>query len=123
MKLILRIAINAAALWAATRFVEGISIGDDVTGLVIVAVIFGIVNALVRPIVALLTFPITLVTLGLFSLAINAAMLMLTDRLSDTLNIAGDLPSQFVTALIASIVISVISTVLGMVLVDDDRRN
>lgn len=125
MNLILRIAINAAALWAATRFVDGISIGgsdDDVTGLVIVAVVFGIVNTLVRPVVALLTFPITLVTLGLFSLAINAAMLMLTDRLSDTLNIAGDLPSQFVTALVASIVISVVSTVLGMVLVDDDHR-
>lgn len=120
MKLLLRIVINAAALWVATRLVDGIDIGGDVTGLVVVAIVFGIVNAFVRPIVAILTFPITLVTLGLFTLVINALMLMLTDRLSDTLNIGGATSDQFITALVAGIVISIVSTVLNTLLVDDD---
>ncbi len=123
MKLLLRIVINAAALWVATRLVHGIDIGGDVTGLVVVAIVFGIVNAFVRPIVAILTFPITLVTLGLFTLVINALMLMLTDRLSDTLNIGGATSDQFITALVAGIVISIVSTVLNTLLVDDDDRS
>jgi len=123
VKLLLRIVINAAALWVATRLVHGIDIGGDVTGLVVVAIVFGIVNAFVRPIVAILTFPITLVTLGLFTLVINALMLMLTDRLSDTLNIGGATSDQFITALVAGIVISIVSTVLNTLLVDDDDRS
>lgn len=123
MKLLLRILINAAALWAATRLIDGIAIGGDVAGLLVVAVVFGVVNAFVRPLVALLTFPITLVTLGLFTLVINALMLMLTDRLSATLDIAGTASDQFVTALVAGIVISIVSTVLSAMLVEDDDRS
>ncbi|MCE7938575.1 hypothetical protein DCC79_02045 [bacterium] len=123
MKLLLRIVINAAALWAATRLIDGIAIGGDVAGLLVVAVVFGVVNAFVRPLVALLTFPITLVTLGLFTLVINALMLMLTDRLSATLDIAGTASDQFVTALVAGIVISIVSTVLSAMLVEDDDRS
>lgn len=114
MNIILRILINAAALWVAARFIDGITLSDRPVRILIVAVIFGLVNALVRPVVKFLTFPITMVTLGLFILVINAAMLQLTDWLSDDLNVTGFWPS-----VLGGVVISLVSWA-GSVFLDDD---
>lgn len=119
MRIILRILINAAALWVAAQLVSGIEVVGGTVNLLIVALIFGLVNAFIRPIVKLLTLPLTVVTLGLFALVINAGMLLLTSWLSSALVLSGGWVEQIVTAFIASIVISIVSTVLGWFLPDD----
>ncbi len=71
---VFRAVIAAVGLWIATRWVDGIRI-DDATTLVLAGALLGVVNAFVRPVMIVLTFPITLATLGLFLLVVNAAML------------------------------------------------
>lgn len=114
MRIVIRVLINAAALWVAARLIDGITLSDRVVTILIVAAIFGLVNAVVRPVVTVLTFPITLLTLGLFILVINAAMLLLTDWLSDGIRVDG-----FGDALLGGIVISVVSWFLSVFLDDD----
>lgn len=118
MKLILRILINAIAIWLTSYLIPGFNLSGDWVNLLIVAVIFGLVNALIRPIVKLLTLPINVMTLGLFTLVINTLMLMLTAWLSGSLTLEGGLVTSFFTACIAALVISVISTVLSWLLPD-----
>ncbi len=120
MKLIIRLIINAIALWAAAYLVNGIHLTDKIGGVLIVALIFGLINAIIRPILKLLSFPFIIVTLGLFTLVINALMLMLTDALaSDYLAVAG-----FGAAFWGAIVISLVSWLLNVFLKDDkeDRK-
>ena len=118
MKLILRILINAFAIWLAAMLLEGFNFSGSLLNLIIVAIIFGLVNALIRPIVKLLTLPITLITLGLFSLVINMLMLMFTVWLSGSLNLTGGLFENFLIAFVAAIIISVVSTILSWLLPD-----
>jgi len=118
MKLILRILINAFAIWLTAMLLEGFNFSGSFLNLILVAIIFGLVNALVRPIVKLLTLPITLITLGLFTLVINMFMLMLTVWLSGSLSLTGGLFENFLVAFVAAIIISVISTVLSWFLPD-----
>jgi putative membrane protein len=118
MKLILRILINAAALWVTAMFFSGITFSGDWKGLLVVAIVFGLVNALIRPLVKLLTLPITVVTLGLFTLVINALMLWLTALISPNLTVEGGLLAGFFNALIGSIIISIISMILSWFLPD-----
>lgn len=117
IKLLLRFAINVVAIWAATYIVPGLTLMGDVLSWLVVALIFGLVNALIRPIVKLLTLPISIVTLGLFSLVINAFMLMLTGWLTPFLVIEGPV-FGFVPALLGSIIISLVSTVLNWLFKD-----
>jgi putative membrane protein len=127
-KLIIRLIINAIALWVASYVVNqvrpgGMYVTTQLPGLLIVALIFGLVNALIKPIVRLLTCPINFFTLGLFTLVINAAMLILTGRL--TAFVAGNeqmAVAGFVPALLGGLVISIVSTFLSFSLADDDRR-
>lgn len=121
MKLLLRIIINMVAL-AATAYLMGsrMEMSGGWVGLLVVALIFGIVNAFIRPIVKLFSLPITCLTLGLFTLVINAGMLLLTAFLAGSLlNISGGALDKIVTAFLAAIVISIISGVLSWFLVDD----
>ena len=83
-RLIIRWLINAAALWAAAELVSGIGY-EGWSALLIVALIFGLVNALIRPVLSLLTCPLQVLTLGLFTIVINALMLLLTSWLADQL--------------------------------------
>ena len=78
MKFLMRILITAVALWAATRLVSGITYHGSWLGLAGVALVFGILNSFVRPILSFLAFPLLIVTLGLFTFVLNAVMLMLT---------------------------------------------
>ena len=113
MRLLIRWAINAAALWIAAYFLPDVSISGSILDLFIVAAIFGLVNAFIKPILKLLTLPINLLTLGLFTLVINALMLLLTGWVSDALVINGFFPALF-----AGVIISIVSTILSWILPD-----
>ena len=118
MKLIFRILINAFAIWLTSMLLSSFSFSGSAVNLIIVAVIFGLVNALIRPIVKLLTLPITLVTLGLFTLVINTLMLILTVWLSDSLSLTGGMFENLLVAFVAAIIISVVSMILSWFLPD-----
>ena len=118
MKLLLRIAINAVAIWITSLILSGFTFSGSLINLLIIGIIFGLVNAVIRPIVKLLTLPINIFTLGLFTLVINTLMLMLTVWLSGSLSFEGGIFGSFLTAFIAAIIISIISTVLSWFLPD-----
>jgi putative membrane protein len=99
---IFRALISAIGLWIATRWVSGIRI-DDATTLVLAGLLLGVVNAIIRPIAIVLTFPITLVTLGLFLLVVNTAMVALVAWLLPGFHIPGGFGSAFLTAIIVGI--------------------
>ena len=91
MKIIIGILVTAAALWLTTEVVPGIHIESSLASFLIVAAVFGLVNAFVKPIVKLLSLPVTILTLGLFLLVINALMLMLTAGLvGNAMSIEGE---------------------------------
>ncbi|MFN7270800.1 MAG: phage holin family protein [Gammaproteobacteria bacterium] len=98
---VLRAVIAAFGLWLASTWVDGIDIKDPTT-LLLAAALLGVVNAFVRPIAVVLTFPIMLVTLGLFLLVVNAAMLLLVAKIIPGFDIAGFGPA-FWGAVIVSI--------------------
>lgn len=118
MKFLLRLLITAASLWVATKFVTGISFtGDNYAALLGVALVFGLVNVIVKPILSFFSFPVVLLTLGLFLFVINALMLMLTSYLSSPSLLGfGFRVTGFVPALIGSLVVSVTAGILHFVL-------
>ena len=103
IRLLLRTLVGMAGLWLAQKFVPGVDFRDT-QSLVIAALLLGVVNAIVRPVVFFFTLPLTLVTLGLFLLVVNAGMLGLTAWLMDGFTIA-----SFWAALFAAIVVGVTS--------------
>jgi putative membrane protein len=107
---LLRTLIVAAGLWVAARFVPGIRV-DSVSSLAAAALVLGVINAIVRPIVFILTLPLTVLTLGLFLLVINAAMLLLTAQFLHGFHVYG-----FGAALWGSIVVSLVSWVGSILL-------
>lgn len=114
MKLFIRWVINAFALWAAAALVSGIELSGGWVSILIVAAIFGIINTILKPIVKLFSIPFIILTLGLFSLIINATMLGLTAYLTDALQVDG-----FWSAVLGSIIISIISTLLNVAIKDE----
>jgi len=130
---ILRVIINGLALGVASWLLPGLDIsasattaavgnsgvtqGADTIGIVLaylfIGLIFGVVNALVKPVVSLLSLPLTILTLGLFTIVINAAMLYLTSWLSSYTPVHFTIDSFFWTAVLAAIIITVISLVAG----------
>ncbi len=121
MRLIIRLLINAAAIWVTARALPGISVADGFGNVLLVAVIFGVVNAFIRPIAKLLTLPLRIVTLGLFTFVINGLMVMLTAGLVDVLSLEGGFFRQLFTAILASILIGAVSMVLTWIVPDNDR--
>ena len=129
MRWILRLLANAAALAIATWILSGITLtGSSTTSrivtLLIVALIFGVLNAIVKPIFALVTIPLLLLTLGLFLIVINACMLLLTSWLAGLFDLGWHVDG-FWTALIGGIIISIVSFILNVFLPDpgDKRRD
>ena len=119
-RLVVRIIINAVALWVAARLLgpEVMRVPQDVGQLVIVALVFGVVNALIRPIVNLFTCLLNLLTLGLFTFIINALMLMLTSWLTgDRLEFG-----NFGWAIAGGIIVSIVSTILSWFFADESSR-
>ena len=110
----LRLLATAAAFWVATQIVPGISHTGSIIALLGVAIVFGVVNALIAPVVMLFALPFILLTLGLFALVINALMLMLTSWLAGALNL-GFHVDGFVPAFFGSLVISIVSALVVLV--------
>jgi len=127
MRFILRLVVNAAALAIATWILSGISLtGSSTTSkvitLLIVALIFGVLNAIIKPLFALFTAPLILLTLGLFLIVINACMLLLTSWLAGLFSL-GCQVDGFWTAVLGAIIISIVSFLLNVFLPDpDDSR-
>jgi putative membrane protein len=114
-KLILKAVFGALGLWLATQVVPGVSV-DNTTTLILAAVFLGLVNALIRPVVVILTLPITLVTLGLFLLVVNAAMIGLVAFLLDGFRVEG-----LVAGVLAAIVTGLVSWA-GQIVTGDAKR-
>ncbi len=132
---IVRVLINGLALWIASWILPGLDIatsatteavantgvtqGTETIGIILaylfIGLIFGVVNAFVRPLVSFLSLPITVLTLGLFTIVINAAMLYLTSWLSSYTPVHFTIDSFFWTAVLAAIIITLISLVAGRV--------
>ena len=117
MKLLLRLVGNAIALYVASTMIDGIEFGAggevDWGSLLAVTLIFGVVNAVIKPFVKVATCPAYLVTLGLFTFVINALMLLLTSLLADMLNVDFQV-GGFVPAFWGAIVISLVSFLLSL---------
>ena len=103
--LLVRWAVLAFSMWIATLVVPGITVDGGVATYLWVALLFGLVNSVFGSIIKVLTFPVSIVTFGLFLFVVNAAMLSLTARWSEKLEVTG-----FWSALFASLIISVITT-------------
>ena len=115
MLFILRLIATAVALWVSVLIVPGITYTGGAFGLLGVAVVFGLVNAFVRPVLKLLTCPLVVLTLGLFIFVLNGLMLWLTSELSLALGIGFDV-TGFWAALFGAIIVGVTSTVLTLML-------
>jgi putative membrane protein len=120
VQLIIRLVVNGIALWIATLVVDGVDIeastttGEVLTVLAIAAV-FAVVNIVVRPIVKLLSLPLYVITLGLFTFVVNALMLLLTSWIADLLDVPFHVDG-FWAALLGGLVISFVSWVINLVL-------
>jgi putative membrane protein len=121
VRLLLRLLINAAALWVATQVVPGIFFTGDWRLLLVVALVFGVLNVLVRPVLMILTFPFLLVTLGLFTLVLNAFMLWLTSAVLEALGL-GFHVEGFWAAFLGALVVSIVSFALS-IFVTPRKRN
>jgi putative membrane protein len=115
---VIQVLINAAALYVAQLLVEGIEFDFSQEGawwqFLLVALIFGLVNTFLKPILTILSLPITMVTLGLFLVVINALLLLLVAWISTELAL-GFTVDGFVPALLGAIIISIVSFLLSMV--------
>jgi putative membrane protein len=118
MTFLLRLILAAAALWATVYLVPGITFTGPLFHLVGVALVFGIVNALVRPLLVALTCPLILLTLGLFALVLNGLMLWLTSALSGALGIQFHVDG-FIPAFIGGLVFGILSAILSIFVSDD----
>lgn len=113
--MLIALVINAAALLLAARLIDGITYVGHPLGIILVALVFGAMNVIIKPVLMLLSLPVILLTLGLFTLVINALMLMLTSALSAPLGL-GFTVSGFGAAFLGALVVSAVSVILGMVL-------
>lgn len=115
MGFVIRLVVNAAALWVAAQLVSGFVI-TGVTPLILAALVLGLINAIVRPILLILTLPLTLVTLGLFLFVLNAFCIWLTSRL-----VPGFEVHTFLAAVLGALVISIVSWIVTAFLSDTGR--
>lgn len=110
MGLIIRILISAVAVWVATYFIPGVSVTGGAGTYLVVAIVLGFLNAFIKPILTVLTIPITILTLGLFLLVLNVLMVYLTASLVPNFHVNG-----FIAALLFSFVVSIVTALLDAV--------
>jgi putative membrane protein len=121
-RFILRWAINAVALYAAIYFVPGVTAQNaNFVSIILLALIFGLINALLRPILTLLTCPLIVLTLGIFTLIINTLLFYLVGLVGTYLGI-GFTVDGFWPAFLGGVVVSVVSIVLSLLLKEELRR-
>ena len=121
----IKVVVNALAIWVATVVVSGVRVsgrGDSTAGTVltflVLGLLFGVVNAVVKPVVKVLAFPVYLLTLGLITFVVNALMLELTAWLSGHTSLTLHLDRFWPTAVLAALVVSFVSLVLHAILPD-----
>jgi putative membrane protein len=124
--IVIRLVVNAIALWVATVVIEKITISGGSTTkqavtLIVVAAIFGVVNAVIKPVVQILALPLFILTLGLITFVINALMLMLTSGIADLFNVPFRVDG-FMAALLGALVISFVSFLINLFLPKELER-
>jgi putative membrane protein len=119
--LLLHWLLNAAALWVAAALIPGLDFHGGPGRLLLVAAVFGIVNSTLRPLLTILTCPLIVLTLGLFTLVINALMLMITGWLSESWNLGFGV-SGFWAAFFGGLVVGLVSTALSVGLAPKESR-
>ena len=117
MPFLIRLLVNAAALWVATLVVPGVTYDGGALPMLGVALVFGVLNASLRPVAKILTLPLIILTLGIFALVINGLMLWLTSSLSAALGL-GFHVSGFWAAFWGALVVSLVSMMLSMLIRD-----
>lgn len=124
---LIRVAINGLALWVAALVLEGVHLGEgdaswtsNVVTIVLVALLFGLINAVIKPIVKLFSLPFIILTLGLFTFIVNAFMLQITEWIGEALDLAFSIDEFFWDAVFAAVIITLVSWALNVVLPDDD---
>lgn len=110
MGLIIRILISAVAVYVASLFIPGISVTGGAVTYLIVAIVLGFLNAFIKPILTVLTIPITVITLGLFLLVLNVLMVYLADYLIPNFHVTG-----FIAALLFSFVVSIVTSLIDAI--------
>lgn len=127
MRFLLKVLANGVAIWLASEILSGVSINTDGTWqstvlvVGVIALIFTLVNALIKPVVKIVAIPIYILTLGLFFLVVNGAMLLLTSWISSHTDYGLTL-ATFGTAVVASVIISIISAIVTAILPDPKER-
>ena len=116
MKLLMKLILSAIAVVILAKLLPGVSLDDTFTTPLIVALVLAILNVLVKPILIILTLPITIVTLGLFLLIVNALIILLADKLIDGFSV-----SSIWTAVLFSLLLSFLQSILYSVLKDDKK--
>ncbi|MBD2760475.1 phage holin family protein [Yimella sp. cx-573] len=120
---LIRLVVNAIALWAAAGLISGIHLAEGaadnsakIRTILLVALVFGVINALLKPIATFFSFPVIIVTLGLFMIIVNAAMLQLTSWFAGKLDLAFHVDHFFWDAVLGACVIAVVGMIANMVL-------
>ena len=122
-KFILRWAINAIALYLAVLILPGIDLASDLISILWLALIFGLINALFRPLIQLLTCPLIILTLGLFTLVINTFLFWLTSVIGQSFGFGLTISDPiWWNAFLGGLVVSIVSVVLTMILKDELKR-
>jgi putative membrane protein len=129
MNFIVRVVVGGIALWVAAWLIPGVHLGEtgadtttNVLTILLVATIFGLVNAFVKPIITFLSIPFVIVTLGLFLVILNAAFLELVAWISDLFGLAFSIDDFWWDAVWAAVIISIVTWALSLLLPDEDRR-
>jgi putative membrane protein len=122
MRFLFRLLINAAALWVAVRLVPGIRFHGSAFQLLGIALVFGVLNAVIRPILMVVSIPLVVLTLGLFTLVLNGVILLLTSGVSGALGLAFHV-SGFAAAFWGAIVVSIVSMVLTILVRDNEPKS
>ncbi len=127
MNFVIKVAVNAVALWVAALVVDGVNLAETgttwtskVVTIVLVALLFGLVNAVIKPVAKLLSFPAIVLTLGLFTFIVNAFMLQITEWLSDALGLSFTIQHFFWDAVFAAVIITLVSWMLSVILPEKD---
>src|SRR5262245_25614398 len=127
MGIVIRLAVSAFTLWLATLVIKGITVdgtaGKKALTLVIVAAIFGIINAVLRPIIKTIGCWAYLLTLGLISLVVNGALLLLTSFIADKVDLAFHVDKFWPTAVLGALFIGVVSWLINLVVPDGKDKD
>ena len=123
MGILIKILVNAVAIWVAAALIDGVEVNADTTSsklltFLLVGAIFGVVNAIIKPVVTLLALPLYVLSLGLFAFIVNALMLELVSWIAGQLDIPFHVGDFFWDAVLAAIVVSLVSWVLNLAIRD-----